>query len=69
MEQTFSSERFGVITFIDKRQTYVSAKCQPRDLVITQGEDSPKVKEEIALDIRIGQGIDPIGAARGMKHD
>lgn len=56
------------VSFYDLRETHISARCQPRDLVILEGPDTPRVREEIAVDIRIGQGIAPIGAARGLLH-
>jgi hypothetical protein len=67
MQQYFNSERFGPVTFEDKRETICSSQCQPRDIVIIDGEPSDKLRAEIAIDIRLGQGANPIGVAKNMK--
>ena len=68
MIQHFTSERFGKATFLDRREAVCSVKCQPRDIQIVSGEDCNALREEIAIDVCIGQGYRAIGLARGMKH-
>lgn len=68
MIQHFTSERFGAVVFIDRRETIQSAKAHPRDIQIVKGEDCPALREEIAVDIRIGQGVAQVGAARNLIH-
>jgi len=65
--QYFKSDRFGLVTFEDKRKTICSAMCHPRDIVILSGEQSDKLRAEIAIDVRLGQGANPIGVAKNMK--
>lgn len=65
--QYFNSDRFGLITFKDKRHSITSAKAHPRDIEILEGNTSDKAKAEIAIDIRIGQGVNPIGVAKGLR--
>lgn len=67
--QHFTSPRFGVVTFRDHRQARAKQPCQPRDIEIVQGSNSPAMREEIAIDIRIGQGRNAIGAARNLLHN
>ena len=59
----------SLIQFIDKKKRHCSSKCQPRDIKIISGPDTPKVREAIAIDIRLGQGIAPIGVAKGLLHE
>ena len=66
--QHFQSHRFGSIVFRDRRQQVCSALCQPRDIEIVNGPDDPRLLEEIAVDIRLGQGRHPIGVARQLLH-
>jgi hypothetical protein len=67
--QSFMSEKHGEVKFIDKRQTIHSATCQPRDIELIECKHSKRLVEEICVDIRIGQGNNPIGIAKGMKHE
>jgi len=69
MIQHFNSDRYGKTTFQDKRETFCSVKCQPRDIQIITGEDCRALKEEIVIDIRLGQDCSVVGIARGMKHE
>lgn len=65
MIQYYYSDQHGKVTFLDKGQNTPSVKCQPRDIQIISGDDS--CREEIAIDIRLGQGYSAIGIARGLK--
>lgn len=67
--QFFFSDKHGEVEFIDKRQTIHSAKCQPRDIELISCKRDKRLLEEICVDIRIGQGNNPIGIAKGMKHE
>ena len=67
MIQHFKSDKFGQVTFTDKR-AQVSIICQPRDIKIVSGDNCEALREEIALDIRLGQGQDSIGIARDLRH-
>ena len=67
MEQQFYSERYGKIVFVDTKEMVRSVRCQPRDIQIISGEDCRAVKEEIAIDIRLGCGESSIGVARNLK--
>jgi hypothetical protein len=69
MIQQFTNSRGEALAFTDTREAHIATKCQPRDIRITQGEDSRRNREEIAIDIRIGQGLPAIGAARGLLHE
>lgn len=66
--QHFQSDRFGSVVFEDRKHAHTSAPCHPRDIEIIEGPDSPRLKEEIAIDIRIGQGENPIGVAKNLKY-
>ena len=56
-----------LIKFTDAKANYHSAKCQPRDIeIITAG--APDVREDIAIDIRLGQGFPVVGVAKGLLY-
>ena len=57
------------IAFVDLHESHHATKCQPRYIIIVQGEDSPRVKERIAIDIRLGQGYAVIGIAKGLLFE
>lgn len=69
--QTYRHPTLGPVQFIDQRATIQSAPAQPRDIaIITPGLTDTQIhdaREEIAVDIRIGQGANPIGVRRGLK--
>lgn len=67
--QHFTTSCGTEVAFIDMKESQHSAKCQPRDIRVIDGEDSPKVREEIAIDVRIGQGCNPVGVAKGLRHE
>ncbi|MEM1113237.1 MAG: hypothetical protein AAGI11_15100 [Pseudomonadota bacterium] len=66
--QHFESEEFGLVSFTDSKETLRSKPCEPRDITIVSGEDCRALRAEIAVDIRIGQGRNPIGAARNLIY-
>jgi hypothetical protein len=66
MEQHIDTSA-GPVVFIDKRELHYSTYCQPRDIVIVRGPDTPYIKEEIAIDIRLGQGHTEVGVAKNLK--
>lgn len=68
MKQNYLSERFGAVVFEDKNEMVRSSRCHPRDIVVIVGEDCRALREEIAIDIRIGSGESSIGVARNLKH-
>ena len=68
MIQNYYSERFGSVTFTDKRSKVYSAKCQPKDIEVVSGDNCEALREEIAIDIRLGQGNEQVGIARGLRH-
>ena len=55
-----------VVVFVDRRQAICSAPCQPRDIQIIEGPDTDKVREAIAIDIRLGQGMPAVGVAKNL---
>lgn len=66
-----------VAEYVDKNSATLSAKCQPRDIHIVQVTRESKVlklrtrdinslKEKIAIDVRLGQGLSPIGVAKNL---
>lgn len=65
-EQVFDYEGQRVV-FRDKKQNVHSQPCHPRDIEIIEGPDNNKVKEAIAIDIRLGMGMSPVGVAKGLK--
>lgn len=67
MKQVFSDEKHGRVVFQDLRPNLHSAKCQPRDIVILEGpQGDKKLVERIVVDVRLGQGHNPVGVAKGM---
>jgi pyridoxal biosynthesis lyase PdxS len=68
-----------VADFTDKRQNTISAKAHPRDIVIKEvrkdgkvlrlrDRDIVKLKEAIAVDMRLGQGYPEVGVAKGLLY-
>ena len=45
-----------LVLFLDFEQDAHSVLCQPRDIHILEGPNTKGMKEEIAVDIREGQG-------------
>jgi len=67
VSQVFIDEKYGRVVFKDRHPNLLSAKCQPRDIVILEGpKDDKKLIERIVVDVRLGQGLPAVGAARGM---
>jgi hypothetical protein len=58
---------FGEVIFRDTKEMVYSSYCQPRDIIIVSGPDTQDVKEEIAIDVRLGQGHPQVGVAQNLK--
>lgn len=54
------------VLYIDRNAHHPSEKCQPRDITLIDRAQDRRIIEAITIDIRIGQGVTPIGAARGL---
>jgi len=54
--------------FWDMGEEFPSNPAQPRDIVLISGEKNDKLKADIAIDIRQGQGISEIGIANGLLY-
>ena len=65
------------VEYTDKDGSHLSSKCQPRDIRIVQvtsegkvlklrDKDIRQLKERIAIDMRLGQGLNPIGVAKNL---
>lgn len=66
MQQHIETQE-GPVVFIDRKAMVYSGYCQPRDIIIVSGPDSDRVKAEIAVDIRLGQGHPEVGVAKNLK--
>ena len=66
--QYFTSPKHGEIAFTDRREQHHGTRCQPRDIDIVSGPISAAVREEIAIDVRLGQGLPQVGVAKGLLH-
>lgn len=67
--QHYSSERFGNAVFIDRLEQGAHTRpAHPRDIEVLVGDQDPRLLEEIAIDIRRGQGMPEIGIAKNLQH-
>ena len=76
--QYYDDPDLGSVAFMDMGQHEPSAPAQPRDIVVVGvgGTDFippsqilAQLREDIAVDIRAGQGIDLIGIRKNLKQE
>lgn len=70
--QTFTDSDRGEVIFIDRKHNYHSAFCQPRDIEIVTPVQLPederdRLREEIAVQIRLNQGMADVGVRKNLK--
>lgn len=68
--QTHTTGDGSAVLFQDRKEFHWSAKAHPRDiLLLTQVDDPASMREEIAIAIRLGQGLPEVGVAKGLIHE
>lgn len=70
--QTFTDELQGPVDFIDRADTDHSICCQPRDIELLtkfDRQEAKRLKTEIAVDIRLSQGMTEDAARSRLKYN
>lgn len=63
----YDEQTNSIIAFTDTRQQQHASKCRARDIKINSNvhtEDRKRLCEDIAVDIAINQGYNPVGIRR-----
>lgn len=72
--QYWTDHDHGVVRFIDNRENHHSVLAQPRDIQLVRPlpgtittDDVTRIREDIAVNIRVAQGANPLSVRKNLK--